>query len=198
MAREDSVRDTFPKKRLAAALTGLTITALGVIAEKLFRSMLETAISAIAGISLILLVFTFFAFFGAWEKREDLYEKRMNEMKLQMEEINNKVILNSQSSSFSHQSLLVGLSANHVNELQEQRQYYEDYIAAVLYVLDTALIRVARAETSIIPIVEGLMRSPEDVFEIIVRDREKNNKELRKWKTFLNSIRDDLSKQDLT
>jgi len=44
MAREDSIRDTpFPKKRLTAALTGLTFTALGVIIEKVFKSTLEMA-----------------------------------------------------------------------------------------------------------------------------------------------------------
>jgi len=191
MAREDSVKRKehyFPKKRLTAATAGLLFTVLSVVVEKVFKSILDTALSVVAGASILVFFFTLFAFFGAWEKRENLHDKEMDAVKIQMEEIHNKQVFQCNSCNFSYQSLLVGLSANHVNELQEQRDYYEDYIAAVLYVLDTTLVRTARAESSILPIVEGLMQSP-------LYKEYKENKELIKWRTFLNSIRADLTKQ---
>jgi hypothetical protein len=190
MARENPVGGSnFPKKRMTAALSGLIFTALGFMMEKLFKSVLETALGVAAGLSIILLVLGLFAFFGAWEKREDYHEKNMGALKFQMEEINHKQEINCQSCNFSHQSLLVGLSATHINEIQEQREFYEDYIAAVLYTLDTTVVRAMTAEASILPIVEGLMNSP--LFK-----EYKNNHELMKWRNFLTLIRTDNTQKD--
>ena len=93
-------------------------------------------------------------------------------------------IIQCTSCNFSHQSLLVGLSANYVQQMQEQRDYYENYMAAVLYIFDTTILRLDKAEASVLPIVEGLLRSP------LFRKEVDNNKELKKWTTFLSSIRE--------
>ena len=69
MAGKDSV-SSFPKKRLGAAVTGLIFTALGFIAEKLFRSLLETTLSIVAGVSIVLMILGLFGFFGVGEKRD--------------------------------------------------------------------------------------------------------------------------------
>lgn len=191
MSKESSVSKAslFPKKRLTAALTGLTFTALGFMAEKLFRTVLDTALSVMAGMSIVLLILGLFAFFGAWEKREDSHNREREALKIQMKEIHEAYVIQCTSCTFSHQSLLVGLSTNHVNQMQQQRDYYEEYMAAVLYVLDTTILRLDKSESTVLPIVNGLLLSP------LFRKEIENNKELKKWKTFLNTIRETHSKQ---
>lgn len=167
---------------MAAALGGLTFTVLGFIAEKLFKTVLDTALSVLAGISIVLFVLGILAFFGAWEKREDQHDAELDTMKIQLEEIHDAHLIQCQSCNFSHQSLLVGLSTTHHNRMQEQREYYEEYMAAILYVLDATILRLDRSEASILPIVEGLLQSP------LFKKELKNNQELKKWKDFLTSI----------
>lgn len=189
MGRKHSIDSGFPKKRLTAAFTGLCFTALGFAAEKVFRSVLDTALSIVAGASIMLLVMGVFAFIGAWERRDNIHEKQIFALKMNIREMREDEEKRCVSCSFNHQSLLVGLSTNHVNELQKQREFYEDYIAAVLYVLDTTIVRAVKAESSVLPIVQGLLNSP-------LYHREKNNKELKKWKTLLNSIRENQDKPE--
>ena len=169
---------------MAAALTGLTFTVLGFIAEKLFKTVLDTALSVLAGISILLFVLGILAFFGAWEKREDQHDIEIDAMKIQLKEIHDANLIQCQSCNFSHQSLLVGLSTKHHNQMQEQREYYEIYMATILYVLDTTILRLHRSEASVLPIVEGLLQSP------LFKQEFKNNKELKKWTNFLASIRE--------
>lgn len=193
MAREDPVKEVeegyWPKKRLTAAATGLVLTALGFMIEKIFRSVLETALSIVAGASIILLLTGLFGFFSAWEHRENIHKQDLNRMEAKMDRYSSEREVECASCSFNWQSLMVGISANHVNELQEQRDFYEDYIAAVVWTLDNTILRAVKAESSILPIVDGLMKSP-------LYKQQLNNKELLKWKNFLNMIRDGLTKQD--
>ena len=179
MAGKDNV-GAFPKKRMTAALTGLIFTALGFIAEKLFKSILDTTMSIVAGISVVLVILSFLAFFGAWEKRETIHERRMANMNFQIKELHRDFNLKCQTCEFSHQSLLVGMSANHVNSMQEQRVYYEEYIKAVLWTLDITILKLEQSESSVLPIVNALIEKPQPIIQ--------DNKELEKWIIFLNSI----------
>ena len=182
MAGKDSIRSGFPKRRVSAALTGLTITALGVVAEKLFKSVIETAVGVFAGLSVVLMILALFAFFTAWEKREDSHENKIKMINKRIEKMAEDQDLKCTSCSFSHQSLLVGLSANHATDINELEKNYKDYISTVLFTLQVAMARLDRSEGDIMPIVEGLLKNPLYTEEI------KKNKELIKWKNFLNSI----------
>lgn len=172
---------------MTAALAGLIFTALGFVAEKLFKSILETTLSIVAGVSIVLVVLSLLAFFGAWEKREAIHDKRMLSMKFQIQELNKDFNLKCQSCNFSHQSLLVGISATHVNSMQEQRVFYEEYIKAVLWTLDITILKLEQSESSILPIVNALIQKPQPIIEY--------NQELEKWTTFLNSIQAKTNKQ---
>jgi len=177
-----------PKRKLAAGFIGLILAMARLTAESMLRSVVDVVAGVLAAGSMILLAIAIVGFITAYEYQTEENKKETERLKT---ELKNKIAeyeKRCETCSFSHQSMLVGLSASHYNELQEQRDFYEDYITAVLYTFNEVLMRLAKSEATMMPLIEALLESP--MYKI------EKSEELEKWKNFLTALANGLSNSD--
>lgn len=180
MADKNSVDRGLPKKKLATGFIGLALAIARFSIEGMIRSAIDAVIGGIAIISLIFLAVAIIGFITAYDYQRDQSRREMQSLRTQIK-INGMEFMNKcEKCSFSHQSLMVGMSAKHFNSITEQRQFYENYITAVLYQFNELLMRLARSEATMVPLIDALLESP--MYKV------EQSEDLEVWKNFLTNL----------
>lgn len=201
MARKNTVKipdeeewlGFLPKRRAIAASISLGITIMSAVMDSMLKNVLIAFTGIFAILTVILVVLGLVAFMSALEHREGRHSIRE---KLLRDEIATQISsfeVQCERCNFNYQSLLVGLSEKHVNELQDQRVFYEDYTAAVLYTFNAVLARMLKSESSVIPIIDAIKEDPLRKKVLIEEPQE-----LLKWKIFLKEIQEKINGNNTT
>lgn len=178
---DDEFLGFIPKRRLAAATISLGITVAGVLTETLFKVALNVFTSIFAVVTVIFIIFGLVAFLGAIEHREKQHSLKQNHLISEIKRMGIAYDKQCAECNINWQNLLVSTSEKLTKELAEQKQFYEDYITAVLVLFYGAVDRLQTAD-SIIPIIDGLKGFGN------VPDIETKNEELMQWKTLITGI----------